>query len=72
MVQDEIRALSGVIPSFIKKAINDEPPIIDGSGEQTRDFTFVDDVVHANLLALKSRSVRGRSVKTSQTEALFR
>jgi len=43
---------SGVIPIFIKKAINNESPIINGDGEQTRDFTFVEDVVQANLLAL--------------------
>ena len=44
---------SGVIPTFIKKVAEDESPIIFGNGEQTRDFTFVDDVVQANLLALE-------------------
>ena len=46
---------SGVIPSFIKKAIGNEPPLINGDGEQTRDFTFVEDVVQANLLALRKQ-----------------
>ncbi|MDG7000697.1 MAG: SDR family oxidoreductase, partial [Nitrososphaerota archaeon] len=44
---------SGVIPIFIRKALNDEAPVIDGDGEQTRDFTYVSDVVQANLLALR-------------------
>ncbi len=45
---------SGVIPIFIKRVLGGEPPIINGDGEQTRDFTFVGDVVEANLLALKA------------------
>ena len=50
---------SGVIPAFIKKAINNEPPIINGDGGQTRDFTFVEDIVQANLLALKNQAGPG-------------
>ncbi|MDG6994381.1 MAG: SDR family oxidoreductase [Nitrososphaerota archaeon] len=50
---------SGVIPIFIKKALNNEPPSINGDGEQTRDFTFIDDVVQANLLALKKDVATG-------------
>jgi nucleoside-diphosphate-sugar epimerase len=44
---------SGVIPTFIKSVQNGEPPVIYGDGEQTRDFTFVADVVQANLLAIE-------------------
>jgi nucleoside-diphosphate-sugar epimerase len=36
---------------FIKAILNDQQPTIFGDGEQTRDFTFVDNVVHANMLA---------------------
>lgn len=50
---------SGVIPIFIKRAINNEPPIINGDGEQTRDFTYVEDVVQANLLCLKTDPAAG-------------
>jgi len=53
---------SGVIPTFIKRALEDKPPVIYGDGLQTRDFTFVADVVQANLLALRSQSVRGGEV----------
>ncbi|MGI0091494.1 MAG: SDR family oxidoreductase [Nitrososphaerales archaeon] len=45
---------SGVIPTFIKSAINNESPMINGDGEQIRDFTFVEDVVQANMLALRN------------------
>src|SRR5208282_4830007 len=35
---------SGVIPTFVKRVMNDEPPMIFGDGNQTRDFTYVEDV----------------------------
>jgi UDP-glucose 4-epimerase len=44
---------SGVIPIFVKRVSDDEPPIIYGDGHQTRDFTYVDDAVSANLLSLE-------------------
>ncbi|WP_276253211.1 NAD-dependent epimerase/dehydratase family protein [Halomontanus rarus] len=42
---------SGVISIFFERALNDEPLVIFGDGEQTRDFVFVDDIVQANLRA---------------------
>ncbi|HOK41250.1 MAG TPA: SDR family oxidoreductase [bacterium] len=45
---------SAVIPKFIYRIINNLPLEVYGDGEQTRDFTFVENVVSANLLALKS------------------
>lgn len=46
---------SGVIPIFITRLLNDLPPVILGDGEQVRDFTYVEDVVEANLLCLARR-----------------
>lgn len=43
-----------VIPNFIDKALNNEDLIITGTGSETRDFTFVDDVVNGTLLAAES------------------
>ncbi|HEV2226688.1 MAG TPA: SDR family oxidoreductase [Nitrososphaerales archaeon] len=52
---------SGVIPAFTKKSLAGEPPIIFGDGTQTRDFTFVKDVVQANILSLEKK-VKGGEV----------
>jgi len=49
--QDPSSQYSAVIPLFIMKALAGEGPTIDGDGEQTRDFTYVENAVRANLLA---------------------
>lgn len=43
---------AAVIPLFIKAVLNNEPPLLNGDGEHSRDFTFVGNVVHANECAL--------------------
>jgi UDP-glucose 4-epimerase len=43
---------AGVVAIFIQRMLNNEQPIINGNGRQTRDFVFVDDVVEANLAAM--------------------
>ena len=43
---------AAVIPLFIKELLGDRSPVINGSGDSSRDFTFVEDVVQANLLAM--------------------
>jgi UDP-N-acetylglucosamine 4-epimerase len=50
--QDPNGAYAAAIPLFIQSVLNDRPATIDGDGEQTRDFTYVDNAVQANLLAL--------------------
>ena len=45
---------AGVMPIFISQALRDRPLFIDGDGQQTRDFTYVDNVVECNLLAAQS------------------
>ena len=49
--QDPTSQYSAVIPLFITKALTGEAPTIDGDGEQTRDFTYVENAVRANLSA---------------------
>ncbi len=49
----------GVITIFIRRLLEGQPPVILGDGEQRRDFVHVDDVVAANLLALKGPMTSG-------------
>ncbi len=52
--QDPSSEYSGVISRFISALARGEQPVIFGDGEQTRDFVYVKDVVHANILASRS------------------
>jgi UDP-glucose 4-epimerase len=47
---------AGVVAIFIRKMLNNEQPIINGNGRQSRDFVFVDDVAEANLVAMRQDS----------------
>ena len=46
---------AAVIPLFIKSILDEQSPVINGAGDTSRDFTFVEDVVQANLLAMFTR-----------------
>ena len=50
--QDPFGAYAAVIPLFVKKFMNHEAPNINGDGEYSRDFTYVDNVIQMNMLAL--------------------
>ena len=50
--QDPNGAYAAVIPKFVQQFINHESPIINGDGSYSRDFTYIDNVVQMNLLAL--------------------
>lgn len=52
--QDPASPYSAVIPLFLTAAMEERPPTIDGDGEQTRDFTYVENVVEANLAACRA------------------
>ena len=49
--QDPHGAYAAVIPKFIKQLLNDERPTINGDGKQSRDFTYIENVIEANLKA---------------------
>jgi len=57
--QDPHSEYSAVIPKFITRLLANQPITIHGDGEQSRDFTFIDNVVEANLLALKAPNAAG-------------
>jgi len=52
--QDPNSQYAAVIPKFITAIMNEESPTVYGDGTQSRDFTFVKNVVNANILAAKS------------------
>jgi len=55
--QDPASEYAAVIPKFIKLMLKGEAPVIFGDGEQSRDFTYIENAVAANLLACKSDQV---------------
>ena len=58
-----------VLTMFIKRVSEGKPPVIFGSGEQRRDFVYVDDVIEANVLAIKNNSVNGDYFNVSSGKA---
>lgn len=58
--QDPNSPYSAVIPRFVAALLADDQPVIYGDGSQSRDFTFVDNVVHGNLLAATAKDVSGQ------------
>lgn len=50
--QDPFGAYAAVIPLFVKQLMKHESPVINGDGEYSRDFTYIDNVIQMNLLAL--------------------
>jgi len=52
--QDPYGEYAAVIPKFIKQLLNDEQPTIYGDGKQSRDFTYIENVIEANLKACKA------------------
>ncbi len=60
--QDPSSQYAGVISRFISALLNGERPVIYGDGEQSRDFTYVSNVVDANLLAAESVAAIGRVI----------
>ncbi len=60
--QDPDSQYSAVIPKFIKAMKNGKPPVVFGDGEQSRDFTYISNVVEANILAALSDSGSGAAV----------
>ncbi len=58
--QDPKSPYSAVIPLFITAMLSGESPTVYGDGRQSRDFTYVGNVVHANLLAMDAPNVAGQ------------
>lgn len=63
--QDPTSFYSAVIPKFITAALRDQPVTVYGDGLQSRDFTFIANVVNANLLACESPNAVGQVMNVS-------
>lgn len=61
---------TGVIAIFCTRLLNNLPPVIYEDGEQTRDFSFVEDIARANLLAATSDALDGKAVNVGSGQAV--
>ncbi len=71
--QDPASEYAAVIPKFILAILKDSPPTIHGDGSQSRDFTYVENVVRANLLAATTPGIGGEvfNVATSHEHSVM-
>jgi len=72
--QDPGSPYSAVIPLFITALLSGQQPTVYGDGSQTRDFTFVENVVHGNLLAADAKDAPGHTINVAngRTTSLLR
>jgi UDP-glucose 4-epimerase len=68
--QDPTSQYAAAIPAFVTSILKDKPPTIYGDGEQSRDFTYVDNVVEANLLAARAKQTKGEVINIACGEAI--
>lgn len=68
--QDPTSQYAAAIPAFVTAILKDQPPTIFGDGEQTRDFTYIDNVVDANLLAARTKHTEGRVLNIACGQAV--
>ena len=63
--QDPDSPYSAVIPLFVSRILSGQRPLIFGDGLQSRDFTYVENVVHGNLLAAERPNIGGRTINVA-------
>jgi nucleoside-diphosphate-sugar epimerase len=68
--QDPTSQYAAAIPAFVTSILKDTPPTIYGDGEQTRDFTYIDNIVAANLCAARARKTNGEVVNIACGEKI--
>ena len=68
--RQESKSEGGVIAIFTEKILHNKPPVIFGSGEQTRDFIFVEDVANANILALSEADNHTLNISTNTSTSI--
>lgn len=68
--QDPGSQYSGVVSRFISALLSDERPVIFGDGEQSRDFTYIENVVAANLSAASAPKAAGNVINVANGERI--
>ena len=68
--QDPKSQYAAAVPAFVTAILKDKPPTIYGDGEQSRDFTYIDNVVNANLLAARAKETHGEVVNIACGQAV--
>jgi len=68
--QDPASQYAAAIPAFVTAILKDKPPTIYGDGEQSRDFTYIDNVVEANLLAARAKHTAGEFLNIACGQAI--
>jgi nucleoside-diphosphate-sugar epimerase len=68
--QDPTSQYSGVVSRFISALLSDETPMIFGDGEQSRDFTYIENVVAANLSAADAKDASGKVINVANGERI--
>lgn len=68
--QDPSSQYSGVISRFISALLSDQKPVIYGDGEQSRDFTYIDNVVNANFKAAETNRGIGSTINIANGERI--
>jgi UDP-glucose 4-epimerase len=66
--QDPTSQYAAAIPAFVTAILKDQPPTVYGDGEQSRDFTYIDNVVAANLCAARAKKTNGEVVNIACAE----
>jgi len=68
--QDPESDYAAVIPLFITAMLNNKRPTIHWDGKQSRDFTYIDNVVQANILAMKAKKTKGEVVNVCEEKTI--
>jgi UDP-glucose 4-epimerase len=66
--QDPLSQYAAVVPNFITALTNGAQPVVYGDGEQSRDFTYVGNVVNGNVLAMSADGVAGKAYNLAAGE----
>ena len=68
--QDPSSTYSGVVSRFISALLSGERPVIYGDGEHSRDFTYIDNVVAANLSAAEAKAASGKVINVANGDSI--